>query len=122
MSMRPSSRVAAATVMPTDVSSRTSQAKAADRLALLATRSQAGPEGLDKSTPATAAPSAAKRSQHAAPIPEAAPVTSATLPSIRPMTSPSPFMPPFEKPPTVRAREFRPLGLRRQLPYAHACT
>src|SRR6266511_144786 len=39
-----------------------------------------------RSTPATFAPSSANRRAHASPIPDAAPVTSATLPSRRPTT------------------------------------
>src|SRR5262245_63450731 len=46
--------------------------------------SPSGP--ASRSTPATLAPSSANRRAHASPIPDAAPVTSATLPSRRPTT------------------------------------
>ena len=82
-SMRPVSSVAAATNAWTEPSSVTSQIS---KRSGAVTPAAAGP----RSPPTTRAPSAVKRSTHAAPIPDDEPVTSMTLPSKRPMTTPPP--------------------------------
>src|ERR671918_2089532 len=73
-SIRPWSATTASTASRIDGSSATS-----------ATRTSPSGPGC-RSTPTTFAPSTAKRRAHARPIPDAAPVTSATLPSRRPTT------------------------------------
>src|SRR5829696_5213339 len=73
-STRPWSRTTASTASRIDDSSATS-----------ATRTSPSEPGC-RSTPTTFAPSSANRRAHASPIPDAAPVTNATLPSRRPTT------------------------------------
>src|SRR5690349_20316537 len=73
-SRRPWSRTTASTASRIDDSSATS-----------ATRTSPSGPGC-RSTPTTFAPSSPKRRAHARPIPDAAPVTNATLPSRRPTT------------------------------------
>src|SRR5262245_3562294 len=85
-SMRPSAARAAATASSTCASLRTSTPSRKSAFgAARSTSRQASPTGFWRSIPATLAPSAAKRAAQAAPIPDAAPVTSATLRSRRPI-------------------------------------
>src|SRR5688572_5875061 len=84
-SMRPSRSFTAATSSRIRSSSRTSPVSKQAAGAHFTAASQSPPSGFFRSRPAIAAPSSAKRRAHAAPMPDAAPVTNATLPASRPM-------------------------------------
>ena len=87
-SSRPCSATVASTAAAIAASSRTS-ASTNDDVGQRPAALRASCRGSERSRPTTRAPSCTKRATHASPMPDAAPVTSATLPSRLSMRSSS---------------------------------
>src|SRR5262245_22390563 len=113
-SIRPKRCAAAATARSTAASSRTSPSRKTASGADSTTLRHAASAGFCTSSPAMLAPSRAKRSTQAPPMPEAAPVMNATLPASRPIEAPTALLrPSIPRPARPAQRDGAMLGRRR---------